>query len=215
MKYKIRTNHSENYPAADIILDFINEEFSDIAELDPELLDANLKYGSSAYYSDKTCWDFRKERVDYLVDNFSVFKCILIIDPDFRSSITEAVRTIAKLYDNKDISGIRHTIYDFEEYYTFDLDTADEDDIYPFIDRARFSYISHPDIIPLLDNIDYEIASLDRFDRINLGIIASGFLYLLIAFEISDLLYFSFKSRVDFSREVYLDKCGIEPPFIM
>ena len=48
--------------------------------------------------------------------------------------------------------------------------------------------------------------ALNDNDMRNLGIIASAFMYLLLAFEISDLLYLSLKNRVDFSRKAYIDE---------
>ncbi len=200
------TEHSDEYPAASAILAFINQEFADIAELDSDLIDLNLLYGSSSGYKDGTCWELRKERIDYLIDNLSVFKCALIIDPEFRAFVAESIRTIGKLFEKDELSKIRHPIFDFEEYYTVDFDALDEDDIDPFIDRMRFSYASHPEIHPMLLDLNEDIAALDYNDMRNIGIIASSFMYLLIAFEISDLLYLSLKNRVDFSRKAYIDE---------
>ena len=205
-KLVLYTKHSDEYPCASAILAFINQEFADIAILDPDIIDDNLFYGTSSGYKDGTCWELRKERIDYFIDNFSVFKLALIIDPEFRAFVAESVRTIAKLFEKNELKKLGHPIFDFEEYYTVDFDALDEDNIDPFIDRMRFSYASHPEIHPMLLDLDEDIAALDYNDMRNLGIIASGFMYLLIAFEISDLLYFSLKDRADFSRKAYIEE---------
>ena len=204
-KLVLYTEHSDEYPCASAILAFINQEFADIAELDSDLIDLNLLYGSSSGYKDGTCWELRKERIDYFIDNFSVFKLALIIDPEFRAFVAESVRTIAKLFEKNELKKLGQAIFDWEEYYTIDFD-LDENVITPFIDRMRFSYASHPDIQPMLLNIDDDIKALDYNDMRNIGIIASSFMYLLIAFEISDLLYLSLKNRVDFSRKAYIEE---------
>ena len=202
MKKEIRTEHSDTYPAAKRILEFIAgefEDFADINHLDLEGLDINLEYGRYP------CpWKIRKGTMNIFMDHFVLFKFELIADPNFRTLVSELIRCFIE-----GVAFSRVPQYgDPKYYYDIDFEVPPED-VEPFLRRMLLSYGTHTELIGLWD---YYVDRLTDEDRETLGYIASNFIRLILVLDQDDLLFYDFINRIEDSKRAYRDTFGTEPP---
>ena len=203
------TDYSDNFLSAEEIISFLNNLFSEYTELDPEFLDYNFALASKNTYDDERCWSLTKSRIDFLIDHYAVFYFELMSDRDFRDAVKESMRMIAMLMENNGLHFISNPMSAEEEHYIIDLDDASKEDMLPFTDRARMSFMNHSELLGLWDECR---GPFDDLDRENIGFIASGFILLLIALCLDDILFWNLKTRVMGSRQAFVEAFDMEPP---